>query len=390
MAQSSTPESFTPSTTQSIGTERGIDPLLIIADQFAHSGQVIEIRPFGNGNINDTFLVTVDVQIEHQFILQRINTQVFRQPELVMQNMRVVTDHIHNRLQQESLDRRWETPRVLPTRNDRDHWEDGNGSFWRAISFIDQSQALDSIQDVKHAQEVGYALGNFHRLISNLNPDQLADTLEGFHITPRYLQHYHHVLNNIQSSSDVLTNEDVQYCIQWIVDRIELISVLEDAKNQGKLPLRLMHGDPKVNNVMIDIATQKSISLVDLDTVKPGLIHYDIGDCLRSGCNPLGEETQDWQGVRFDLNLCRGILQGYLSVAQAFLTAQDYDYLFDAIRLIPFELGLRFFTDHLEGDVYFKTKYPGHNLMRALVQFQLMNSIEQQEAAIRQIIEEMR
>ncbi|OUC15705.1 MAG: aminoglycoside phosphotransferase [Alkalinema sp. CACIAM 70d] len=390
MAQSSTPESFTPSTTQSIGTERGIDPLLIIADQFAHSGQVIEIRPFGNGNINDTFLVTVDVPIDHQFILQRINTQVFRQPELVMQNMRVVTDHIHNRLQQESLDRRWETPRVLPTRNDRDHWEDGNGSFWRAISFIDQSQALDSIHDVEHAQEVGYALGNFHRLISNLNPNQLADTLEGFHITPRYLQHYHHVLNNIQSSSDVLTNEDVQYCIQWIVDRIELISVLEDAKNQGKLPLRLMHGDPKVNNVMIDIATQKSISLVDLDTVKPGLIHYDIGDCLRSGCNPLGEETQDWQGVRFDLNLCRGILQGYLSVAQAFLTAQDYDYLFDAIRLIPFELGLRFFTDHLEGDVYFKTKYPGHNLMRALVQFQLMSSIEQQEAAIRQIIEEMR
>ncbi|MBD2329379.1 aminoglycoside phosphotransferase family protein [Alkalinema sp. FACHB-956] len=372
-----------------VGREPIAESLLAIADQFAHPGQVTDIQPFGNGNINDTFLVTVDVPVNHQFILQRINTQVFRQPELVMQNMRVVTDHIHDRLQQQPPDLRWETPRVLPTRSDRDHWEDATGAVWRAISFIDQSQALEAIQNVEHAREVGYALGNFHRLISDLNPDKLADTLEGFHITPRYLQHYQSVLSNIHQTSQALVDENVQYCIDWIADRTTFASVLEEAKNQGKLRLRLMHGDPKVNNVMIDIATQKAVSIVDLDTVKPGLIHYDIGDCLRSGCNPLGEETQDWQAVRFDLDLCRGILQGYLSVAHAFLTGQDYDYLFDAIRLIPFELGLRFFTDHLEGDVYFKTKYSGHNLMRALVQFKLMESIEQQEVAIRQMMEEM-
>ncbi|MEO1623026.1 MAG: phosphotransferase, partial [Cyanobacteria bacterium J06632_3] len=146
---------------------------------------------------------------------------------------------------------------------------------------------------------------------------------------------------------------------------------------------------PRVNNIMLG-KDGKAISLIDLDTIKPGLVHYDIGDCLRSGCNPLGEETADWQSVTFDIGLAKSMLQGYLSVAQDFLTSQDYDYLYDAIRLIAFELGLRFFTDHLAGDVYFKVKYPGHNLMRSLVQFKLTESIEAQEQQIRAIIEELR
>ncbi|HAX76424.1 MAG TPA: aminoglycoside phosphotransferase, partial [Cyanobacteria bacterium UBA11372] len=166
--------------------------------------------------------------------------------------------------------------------------------------------------------------------------------------------------------------------------------ILENAKTEGKLPLRLMHGDPKINNVMFDTATGKAVSVVDLDTVKPGLVHYDIGDCLRSGCNPAGEETADWQSVRFDTDLAQGILQGYLSVAKAFLTENDYAYIYDAIRLIAFELGLRFFADHLAGNVYFKVKYAEHNLARALVQFKLTESIESQEITIRRIIEDMK
>jgi hypothetical protein len=141
---------------------------------------------------------------------------------------------------------------------------------------------------------------------------------------------------------------------------------------------------------MVDRATQKAISLVDLDTVKPGLVHYDIGDCLRSGCNPLGEETADWESVDFEPELCRGILQGYLSEARGFLTDHDYAYIFDAARLIAFELGLRFFTDYLAGDRYFKTKYPEHNLARALVQFKLTQSIEAQKPTIAQLITELR
>jgi Ser/Thr protein kinase RdoA (MazF antagonist) len=147
-----------------------------------------------------------------------------------------------------------------------------------------------------------------------------------------------------------------------------------------------MHGDPKVNNIMFDRQTGLAVSVIDLDTTKPGLIHYDIGDCLRSGCNTLGEETQDWQAVTFNLDFCRAILEGYLPPCRHFLGDADYDYLFDAMRLIAFELGLRFFTDYLNGDRYFKVKYPEHNLIRALVQFQLTTSIEQQEREISQII----
>jgi hypothetical protein len=141
---------------------------------------------------------------------------------------------------------------------------------------------------------------------------------------------------------------------------------------------------------MIDDATGQAVSIVDLDTVKPGLVHYDIGDCLRSGCNLLGEETEEWELVEFDPELCRAILQGYLSLAGDFLTANDYEYIYDAIRLIAFELGLRFFTDYLEGNVYFKASHQEHNLARALVQFKLTQSIESQEEAIRLIIRNMK
>jgi Ser/Thr protein kinase RdoA (MazF antagonist) len=356
-----------------------------IADRFIHRGNVTNLRPLGNGNINDTFLITVDSPVDHQFVLQRINTHVFQQPQLVMQNMRILTEHMHEKLQQNPLDRRWETPRVLLTTDQADHWVDDDGAFWRAISFIDGSEVLESIQDVAHAQEVGYALGTFHRLISDLSPDRLADTLAGFHITPQYVDYYH----KINAATTILSTPEVDYCRQFVHDRANWANVLETAKAQGKLPIRLMHGDPKVNNVMVDAQTQRSICLVDLDTVKPGLVHYDIGDCLRSGCNPLGEETHDWDKVYFDLDLCEGSLQGYLGVAKAFLTANDYAYIFDAIRLIAFELGLRFFSDYLAGNVYFKVKYPEHNLARALVQFKLTASIEAQERTIRRLIQEL-
>ena len=141
---------------------------------------------------------------------------------------------------------------------------------------------------------------------------------------------------------------------------------------------------------MLDTATRQAVALVDLDTVKPGLVHYDIGDALRSGCNPQGEETDAWETVRFEPDLCRAMLQGYLPVARDFLTETDYVYLYDAIRLIAFELGLRFFTDYLAGNVYFKARRPEHNLARALVQFKLTESIESQAAAIGAISRDLR
>jgi len=358
------------------------------ADQFISGGRLVDIREHGNGNVHDTFLVTLQAEGEEHFILQRINTQVFRQPELVMRNMSTLSEHVHKRLQRTPISggRRWVAPRVLLARDARDYWIDPGGAFWRAISFVDGAQSFDTIQDEEHAREVGYALGMFQSLISDLPTEKLADTLPWFHITPQYLRHYDQVVGKKGAGQ----LPEVDYAVRFVKERRAFANVLEEAKAQGKLCLRPIHGDPKVNNVMIDTATRQAVSIVDLDTVKPGLVLYDIGDCLRSSCNPLGEATERWEEVRFEPLLCRAILKGYLSLAKDFLTENDYEYLYDAMRLIALELGLRFLTDYLEGDVYFKVRHREHNLARALIQFKLTESIEFQEKAICSIIQDLR
>ena len=356
-----------------------MENLTHIAEQFKPGGNVIKVKEFGNGNINDTYIVTLDSTDENKFVLQRINTHVFKQPQLIMQNMRTFTEHVRRRVRTEG--HAWEAPRVISAQDGKDFLIDADNNFWRAISFVDNAQSHDIIMDLNHAREVGHALGTFQNLISNLPIDSLADTLEGFHITPRYLQYF----DTIHSQNGTHNSPETQHCFKFIEDRRAFAHTLENAN----LPLRPIHGDPKVNNVMIHTETGKAVSIVDLDTVKPGLVHYDIGDCLRSGCNPLGEDAEDWEAVHFDPEIGSAILEGYLTQARAFLTAADYEYLFASIRLIAFELGLRFFTDHLAGDVYFKVKYPGHNLHRALVQFKLTESIEAHEADIRHIIAKM-
>lgn len=365
-----------------------LDHLVDIAEKFTSPGRVLSVREFGSGNINATFLVTLDRKVDGHFILQRINTRVFRRPELVMQNMKRVTDHIRDRLLQAGGNdaRRWEVPRVMTTRRGKDHWRGPDGSFWRAASFIENADTFDTVRDIGHAEETGYALGMFHNLISDLSPDRLFDTLEGFHILPRYLAHYNEVLDK----KCTMKSPDMHYCLRFIDSRKRGAKVLEDARSTGKLVLRPIHGDPKVNNIMIDSATGKAAGIVDLDTVKPGLVQYDIGDCLRSGCNPLGEETEEGEAVRFETDLCEAILRGYISVAREFLAVQDYDHLYEAVRLITFELGLRFFTDFLEGNVYFRADHPEHNLARAITQFRLCESIESQKETIRSIVRNLR
>ena len=358
---------------------------MLIAEQFAPFTRVLNLHEFGNGNINDTYVVTLDSALpeEKQFVLQRINTQVFKQPRLIMQNMRTFTEHMRKRLRDEG--HRWEMPRVIPACDGQDFYIDPEGNFWRAISYVDGTRSFETINDIDLAREVGYALGTFQYLISDLSVDRLADTLEGFHIMPRYLQNFDQAF----STNGNQRSAEVKYCLKFVEQRRAFAHVLEHAREQGRLKLRPIHGDPKVNNVMIEESTGHAISLVDLDTVKPGLIHYDIGDCMRSGCNPLGEETEDWEAVQFDPEMGAAILEGYLTQARNFLTAADYEYLFDSIRLLTFELGVRFFTDYLAGNVYFKVRHPQHNLQRALVQFRLTESIEAYEADIRNIIQGM-
>lgn len=355
------------------------------AQRFTSSGDIAEIREFGTGNINDTFLVSTSAPAARKFILQRLNTTVFPEPVLVMKNIRTVTDHIRKEVDQfPATGRRWETLEILTTSDQADYWIDPAGSFWRATSFIDGTESSDIVRNIEHAREVGFALGMFHSLLSNLPCEKLGDTLEGFHVTPVYLERY----DRICFGKPPPLSARVRFCMDFIERRRGIVGVLEEARAVGKLHSRPVHGDPKVNNILMDKVTGLAVAVVDLDTVKPGLIHHDIGDCLRSCCNPLGEETEDWESVQFEPDLCRAILKGYFSVARGFITEEDVRYMFDAIRLISFELGLRFFTDYLAGNLYFKVGYGEQNLARALVQFKLAESIEYLEIPVRAIIRE--
>jgi len=344
-----------------------LQSLFPVARQFTKSQNVLDIQPLGNGLINDTFLVTTD---SSPFVLQRINATVFPQPAQIMENLLALGGHLRRK---HAGSVKLQVPDILPTAEGGHYYEE-NGDCWRALSFIDNTESLEAIGNRHEAAQAGFALGHFHRLLSDLEPGSLHDTLRGFHITPDYLSRYDQV-----SAGAGISSPDSRDCAGFIARLRHIAHDLEAAKQQGLLTLRVMHGDPKLNNFLFDRRSKTIVGIVDLDTVKPGLVHYDIGDCLRSCC-----QTTD--PVGFDRERCAVILESYLAEAGAFFSESDYEYLYPAIRLIPFELGLRFFTDHLEGDRYFKVTEPGQNLRRAVEQFRLCDSIVRQEPAIRQLI----
>ncbi|MEB3296877.1 MAG: phosphotransferase [Cyanobacteriota bacterium] len=350
------------------------------ASRFAIDSPVTAVEPLGSGHVNDTY--RVDTAAGGLYVLQRINTQVFQRPDLVMANLAVLSDHVDARRPQGM---RWEVPRALRLSDGSSNWLSTNGEAWRLLTFVEGAHSCETVTSAGQARELGRALGIFHRLIHDLPTERLADTLEGFHVTPSYLAVYDRVLQKPQAAACAAGD----WCQAFVAERRPLAPVLEQARAAGALRARPIHGDPKVNNVMLCSGSGQAVAMVDLDTVKPGLLHYDIGDCLRSGCNRLGEESLDPEGVEFDLELCEAILSGYLNESASFLSAADIAHLFDAIRLIPFELGLRFYTDHLAGNGYFKVRHERHNLDRALVQFRLTMSIEAQESQIRALIQQL-
>ena len=364
----------------------------LVAPQFDVAGQLVRVVPHSGGNVNDTYVAIFRTTFsEERFILQRLNRKVFRKPEDVVQNMKVVTEHAHAKLEAEAADadRIWQLPRIIQTKDGRDFATDAEGECWRAISLIASAQAYEQVQNLEHAHEAGFVLGQFQRLISDIPPEQLSDTLPGFHITPGYLAQLDSALVSPEGQARLKASADAKHCHKFIEKRRDWAGILEMAKANGELQLRPIHGDPKIANIMIDDDTGRGTCMIDLDTVKPGLIHYDFGDCLRSCCNPIGEETVDLSKVVFDTDLCEAIVRGYMSFARSFLTEADMHYLYDSIRLITFELGVRFFADFLAGDIYFKVRHEGQNLNRALVQLKLCESIEMRESVIRKVLDKL-
>ncbi len=362
----------------------------LMAQQFDVDGRLVTVDPTGSGNVNDTYLAVFRTTFsEERFILQKINKNVFPSPDAIMANMKLVTEHVHKRLEEEAhmADRIWQLPRVIPTKDGQDYTIDGDGDYWRAISHIASAHSYEKVQNPEHAHEAGFVLGQFQRLISDIPVDQLHDTLPGFHITPGYLKQFDAAVATEDGQARLNSSSEAKRCYKFIQKRREWCSILEDACARGELQLRPIHGDPKIANIMIDDATGKGTCIVDLDTVKPGLVHYDFGDCLRSCCNPAGEEVRDLGQVYFDTDICSAIVRGYMMFAKSFMSEADMHYQYDSIRLITFELGLRFFADFIAGDKYFKVTHEGQNLARARVQFKLCESIETRESSIRKALE---
>ncbi len=344
--------------------------ILQVCKLFSESNPV-EINTLGRGLINDTFLVKTNRQ---SFVLQRINSQVFPNPELIMENLMLLNQYDN---QKNTSAIKLQIPRVLKTHDQNAYYVDKQKNYWRALEYIGNTTSKESINNLHEAKEVGIALGNFHGLFCDANINSFHDSLPGFHITPQYYEHY---LQVEKLSDEPDKSEKLTFCRKFIDAFQDKINVLEEAKQKGFLSERIIHGDPKLNNFLFDNQTNKIISLIDLDTVKPGLIHYDIADCLRSCCHDV--ETNS-----FDLERCAALLSNYLQQVHCFFTELDYVYLYPAIQLIPFELGLRFFTDYLEGNRYFKVDSVDQNLYRAYSQFCLCENITRQEQEIKRLIE---
>lgn len=338
-----------------------------IAEQFCTS--IIDIQPLGNGHINDTYRIETPT---HAFVLQRINKRVFPQPEQIMANLTCLNGHLGRQNSQQCL---LKIPKIIETQTGKTFINDDEGDFWRALDFIDNTESLETIDNCDQARQVGTALGQFHRLTKSLPAESLYDTLPGFHIAPEYFRYY----QQVQAQTGVAEHAE---CADFITQNQFIINDLESAKAQGLLTVRTIHGDPKLNNFLFDKTSRQIVSLVDLDTVKPGLIHYDVGDCLRSCCHVINSNE-------FDMDICQAVLTNYLTEMARCFSQADYQLLYPAIRLIPFELGLRFYTDYLAGNCYFKVTQLEENLHRALSQFRLCASIIKQQADIIRLIGEL-
>ena len=344
---------------------------------FVTDSDISRVEPFGRGNINDTFLVTL--KKGEQRVLQRISPNVFPDPQLIHENICHVSWHLVREIQNSPDLAKEFFPLHMFKGKDGDTYAEESGAVWRMASFIN-GQTLDTINSPIHAKELGRCLGVFHRLLSTFDPSCLHDTLPGFHDTALYLSKYDSACAKFNNGN----HPELKFFHSFIAARRDLTTLLGETKG---LRRSVIHGDPKVANFIFDESCHRAVSLIDLDTVRPGLLLHDIGDGLRSCCNPAGESPSEPELVEFDQNLFAAWLKGYNKEAGMLLTDKDKTHIVVAIKLISFELGLRFLTDYMAGNIYFKTDHPEHNLNRAMVQFRLVQSLEEHGHELEPIVQ---
>lgn len=344
-----------------------------IIEAFPFNGELTSIESTDTGLINSTYMLTFsDGNQDFQYVLQKINTNVFKKPDELMSNIMNVTGFLRNKINLSGGNAARETLTFLYTKDNSPYYLDENGGCWRSYIYICKCYTCDKIDSEVKAFRSGKAFGKFQRMLSDYPAANLFETIPHFHDTPsRYSDLKNAVDENLSGRL-----QKIQAELSFALDREKDASKLVDLAAEGKIPMRVTHNDTKINNVLFDSITNEAICVIDLDTIMPGLSLYDFGDSIRSGAVTSDENEQDLNKYGLDINLFKSYTEGFLSEAGHALNEEEIANLAFSAKLMTLECGVRFLTDYLNGDTYFKTEYPEHNLVRCRTQFKLVEDIE--------------
>ena len=362
--------------------------VLDIIKQFPDFGKINGYKPITDGHINDTYVVEylLDDGAVAKYLLQRINTNVFKKPVELMENVMGVTAHLRNKIIAVGGDPMRETLTVYPAKDGKNYVMSDDGGCWRLYNFVDDTYSINELTNPEDFRNAALTFGNFQKLLADYPIETLHDTIPNFHNTPsRFNDFKTAVENNFSGRKEECLPE-----IEFVLAREKDCSVITDLLDSGVMPLKVTHNDTKLNNVLFDKKTNKGICVVDLDTVMPGSSLYDFGDSIRFGANTAAEDEKDLSKVSLSLEYFKAYVDGYLETAGDSLTKEEVDLLPFASKLLTFECGMRFLADFLNGDVYFKTEYPEHNLVRARTQFKLVADIEAKMDEMTAIVDEIK
>jgi hypothetical protein len=373
-------------TTRSIRRHYGarrtqISDIREIARHFRFDGAVVSADRYGSGHINDTFVANVKGNRgETRFLLQRINKQVFHDPAALMHNIWRICEHLKKKSAASSG-----YLSLVPTIDEQHFYEDEDAECWRAYRFIEDAVAYDIVQSTRLAREAAAMFGGFQSLVSDLPGPRLIETIPGFHDTPLRYQLFHDAVANDSYGRAQECSPEIDRALAFE----EVAGKLAALQESGHLPERIVHNDTKLNNLLFDRHSKKALCVVDLDTVMPGLAVHDFGDMVRTATSPAGEDETDFSRIGLRLDYYEALVEGYLGATSDFLTGIEIENLSLAGKTITIETGLRFLTDFLSGDQYFKTRRPEQNLDRCRAQFALADSIGMQFEEMQKVVKDV-
>lgn len=354
-----------------------------IINNFPVEGRVVSITPFGNGHINTTLRVLCDNEgVEKEFVLQKINKNVFKSPEKLMENYVGVTQFIREKAIASGADPDREALCVIYAKDGRSFYVDSDGDYWRLTLFIKDSICYDKVERAEQFYDSARAFGNFQRILADYPADTLYETIPNFHNTPDRLNKFVRAVEaDVCGRASKVADE-----IRFVMERENFANTLEIAHSEGRLPLKVTHNDTKLNNILFDKNSGKAICVVDLDTIMPGYSVNDFGDSIRFGATTAAEDEADLSKVNFDIDLYEVYVRGFIEGASDGLTEGELELLPIGAIMMTYECGMRFLTDYLEGDTYFRTDRSGQNLDRARNQFKLVRDMEEKLDKMKEIV----